>query len=151
MASAQEIAQWIKNEFDPKQTTTAERIIEKALLTYGSSAYDAPEEAEKKLETVLVALHKMRPEDLPFDFSDRDGRRLIGKQRHLKNDTAETRELQARLGLVTQMMNEVPKLGDKIFEKICAGLMRLSGAQNAIAQCASDDGGLMFTVACQFA
>ena len=142
MASAQEIASWVVESFDPKDTCTVERVVEKVLCTHGTSVFDAPEEAERKAGAVLGVLQKMQREELPFDISDRDGRRLVGKQRLLTNDTQETKELKARLNLIAEMRVEIPKLGHQAFEKVCAGLMRLSGAKDAFAQCANDDGGI---------
>ena len=66
----------------------------------------------------------------------------MGKQRQLTNDTPETRQLQARLDLAKQLVKEVRQLGDENFERVSAGLMHLSGAKEAFAQCASDDGGI---------
>jgi hypothetical protein len=78
MASAQEIASWVVAGFDPKDTCTVERIVEKVLLKHGSASFDASEEAEKKAGSVLDVLHRMRLEELPFDFSTRDSRPLVG-------------------------------------------------------------------------
>lgn len=142
MPSTQEIALWVIHRFDRKDTCSVERIVEKVLLEHGTSVYDAPEEAEKKSAAVLDALQKMPLEGLPFDFSVRDSRRLVGKERPLANDTPETKELQAKIALVAQMTKEVFKFGDKNFEKLCAKLMFLSGAKEAFAQCTHDDGGI---------
>lgn len=142
MPSTLEIASWVVKDFNPKETYTVERIIEKVLIEHGTSSFDAPEEAEKKSAAVLDALQKMPLEKLPFDFSVRDSRRLVGKQRVLTDDTPETKEMQARIALVGQMSVEVFRLGDKNFEKLCAKLMQLSGAKEAFAQCTNDDGGI---------
>ena len=142
MPSTTEIASWVIDGFNLQDTYTVERIIEKVLLEHGTNSFDAPEEAEKKSAAVLDTLQKMPLESLPFDFSVRDNRRLIGKGRPLANDTPETKELQAKIALVEQMSKEVFKLGDKNFEKLCAQLMQLSGAKEAVAQCTNDDGGI---------
>ena len=142
MPSTLEIASWVVNGFNPRETCTVERIVEKVLVEHGINSFDAPEEAEKKSAAVLDALQKMPLEKLPFDFSVRDSRRLVGKQRILADDTPETKEMQARIVLVEQMSTEVYQLGDKNFERLCAKLMQLSGAKEAFAQCTSDDGGI---------
>jgi hypothetical protein len=142
MPSTPEIASWVVNGFNPKETYTVERIVEKVLVEHGTNSFDAPEEAEKKSAAVLDALQKMPLENLPFDFSVRDNRRLVGKQRVLTDDTPETKEMQARIELIGQMSKEVFNLGDKNFEKLCAKLMHLSGAKEAFAQCTNDDGGI---------
>ena len=142
MPSTLEIASWVINGFNPKETHTVERIVEKVLLEHGTSSFDAPEEAEKKSAAVLDALQKMPLEKLPFDFSVRDSRRLVGKQRVLTDDTPETKEMQARIALVEQMSLEVFGMGHENFEKLCAKLMQLSGAKEAFAQCTNDDGGI---------
>ena len=142
MPSTPEIASWVVNTFNPKETYTIERIVEKVLLEHGASAYDAPEEAEKKSAAVLGVLQKMPLESLPFDFSVRDARRLVGKQRVLADDTPETKEMRTRIALVEQMSQVIFHLGHKNFERLCAKLMHLSGAKEAFAQCTSDDGGI---------
>lgn len=142
MPSTIEIASWVVESFNPKETYTVERIVEKVLVEHGTNSFDAPEEAEKKSAAVLDALQKMPLEVLPFDFSIRDTRRLVGKERPLASDTPETKELQAKIALVKQMSAEVFNIGDKNFERLCAKLMMLSGAKEAFAQCTNDDGGI---------
>lgn len=142
MPSTLEIASWVVNGFDSRETHTIERVVEKVLVEHGTNSFDASEEAEKKSAAVLDVLQKMPLESLPFDFSVRDNRRLVGKQRVLADDTPETKDMQARVACVDEMSTEVFKLGDKNFEKLCAKLMILSGAKEAFAQCTNDDGGI---------
>jgi hypothetical protein len=142
MASVQEIAGWIVEAFQPKESCTVERISEQVLLAHGCSAFVASTEASQKAKKVLAMLQRMNPESLPFEFSDNDSRRLIGKQRTRKGDSPETNALRQRITLIPSMLEAVYNCDHLIFEQICAGLMHLSGANDSIAICSRDEGGI---------
>lgn len=142
MPTIHEIAEWIIESYDGSQTTNVERICEAVLRSHGINRFAASTEAGEKASKVLTLLRSMDASSLPFEFSERDPRRLIGKQRIRKDDTPETVAARQALHLVPQMIEVIYSLGDCLFEKICAAMMRLSGADQAFAGCASDDGGI---------
>ncbi len=108
----------------------------------GYSDFEAAEEAEEKCRKVLAYLQASRRDLLPFDFSSSNEFRLLGKQRARDHDSLETLFIRQHLNLRSDLLDLILSLGDKLFEKICAGLMLLSGASDAIAICAADEGGI---------
>ena len=139
--TVQDIASSICSSFDPTQSVKVEEAIVRSLRAKGYSAYDAAVEAEQKIEKVLQTFHSKRPEDLPFHLSS-DEQRLIGNQRILKTDSPQTQLLRSRLQFITPMINALYDCGPNLFEKICAGVMLLSGAHESFAGCTNDDGGI---------
>jgi len=124
------------------ESVKLDALIERTLQQRGVPRYAAASEASAKTDKVLAELLSRRPQDLPFDFHASNEYRLIGKQRNRPTDTPGTAEIRERLALVTTMFQMVYACGDITFEKICAGLMHLSGASDAYATCSSDDGGI---------
>lgn len=142
MASVQEIADWIVSSFDMKESTKLDVLVERVLRQRGAHRFAASSEAIAKTDRVLYELQSRRPEDLPFDFHASDEYRLIGKQRIRPSDSAVTAEIRGRLALSVPMLDAVYNCGDLTFERICAGVMHLSGATVARATCSPDDGGI---------
>lgn len=99
----QEIAGWIIQDFDQTKACTIELIAEKVLLKHGFDQYEAPVEAEDKAERLLLALQRMIPEVLPFEFSDTNPHRLIGKLRQRPDDSQDTKAMRQRLALIDSM------------------------------------------------
>lgn len=139
--TVQDIASAICNSFDPTQSVKIEEAIVQSLCAQGYSAYDAAEEAEQKIGKVLRTFRAKRPEELPFHLSP-DEQRLIGNQRVLKTDSPQTQVLRSRLQIVPLMIKALYDGGPDLFEKICAGVMLLSGAHEVFAGCTNDDGGI---------
>lgn len=142
MTSVQELAEWVIECFDPTKTTTVERICEEALRLHGIKPFAADTEANEKAARVLALLRAKEPENLPFEFSDTAPNRLIGKQRIRPGDSPETIAARKGLALLPDMAAAIYERGDCTFEKLCAAVMVLSGALEAFAGCASDDGGI---------
>lgn len=117
-------------------------LIERVLQQHGVARFAASAEAIAKTDKVLTELQSRRSQDLPFDFHGSNDYRLVGKQRNRPTDSATATTVRERLPLITQMLDAVFACGDVIFEKICAGLMHLSGASDAHAICSVDDGGI---------
>ena len=142
MATVQEIANWIVAAFDMQESVKLDALIERVLQQQGVPRFAASTEAIAKTDKVLAELQSRRPQDLPFDFHGPNEYRLVGKQRSRPSDSPATAEVRERLALLTPMLETVYACGDITFEKICAGLMHLSGASDAYATCSVDDGGI---------
>src|SRR5688572_26205305 len=125
MATPHEIAAWVRDAFDPTKSIGIEAAIEQVLCTHGLDRYEAAVEADAKWRRVLEVLRSYAPEELPFDFSNADERRLIGKRRPRPQDPQAVQELRERLHLVPEMMQALLACSWRDFERICAGLMRL--------------------------
>lgn len=117
-------------------------LIERVLQQHGVARFAASAEAIAKTDKVLTELQSRRSQDLPFDFHGSNEYRLIGKQRTRPTDSAAATTIRERLPLITEMLDAVYACGNVMFEKICAGLMHLSGASDAHATCSADDGGI---------
>jgi hypothetical protein len=112
------------------------------LQQHGVPRFAASTEAIAKTDKVLAELQSRRPQDLPFHFHGANEYRLVGKQRTRPTDSPATAEVRERLSLLTPMLDAVYASGNIMFEKVCAGLMHLSGASEAHATCSTDDGGI---------
>lgn len=142
MATVQEIANWVVAAFDMRESVKLDALMERVLQQHGVPRFAASSEAIAKADKVLAELQSRRPQDLPFDFHGPNEYRLVGKQRSRPSDSHATAEVRGRLALLTPMLETVYACGDITFEKICAGLMHLSGASDAHATCSVDDGGI---------
>lgn len=125
-----------------RESVKLDALIERVLQQQGVSRFAASSEAIAKTDKVLAELQSRRPQDLPFDFHGANEYRLIGKQRTCPTDSPRTAEVREQLPLLMPMLEAVCACGNLIFEKICAGLMHLSGTSNAYATCSTDDGGI---------
>ena len=142
MAVVQEIANWVVEAFDLTESVKLDALIERTLQQRGVPRYEASSEAAAKADKVLAELLSRRPQELPFDFYDSNESRLIGKQRARPTDTPATAKVRERLALVPLMLNALHACNAFMFEKICAGVMQLSGASYSHATCSADDGGI---------
>ncbi len=142
MASIQDIAAWIVESFDSRATLTIEEAIEKVLRDRGAPRFAASIDAAEKATRVSALLRSISPETLPFEFSESHENRLIGKQRTRRGDSPETRAARERFALVPPMQAAVYNCGFEYFEKLCAKLMVLSGAAEALTTGPTDDGGI---------
>ena len=142
MATVQEIANWVVASFDMRESVKLDSLIERVLQQQGVPRFAASTEAIAKTDKVLAELQSRRPQDLPFDFHGANEYRLIGKQRTRPTDSPATAEVREKLSLLTPILEAMYASGDIMFEKVCAGLMSLSGASDAYATCSTDDGGI---------
>lgn len=128
--------------FDPTTSTSVEHSCDFVLRAHGVQFFAAATEASEKAPRVLAILRSKPPEELPFEFSDDVSDRLVGKQRARAGDSPQTIAARQGFALAPHMLAAIYGSGDVAFEKVCAAIMRLSGATEAFASCASDDGGI---------
>lgn len=142
MASALQLATWIIEDFDPTEAISVEEAAERSLRRRGVDRLNAGIEAADCSSAVLSRLALRPPETLPFDRPAQNAPVLVGIRRERASDTAEARDARKRLVYLDAMIEALVSLGPCAFERITAGVMRLSGATEAFAGCASDDGGI---------
>lgn len=142
MASVQDIVRWILNSFDASQTLSVERSIIDVLLLNGCDQFEASIEAEDKASKVLKMMQSMDSNDLPFEFSESNTQRLIGKKRRRKGDSTTAARIRDGIHLIPEMLDAIYACNAAIFERICARLMALSGATEYFVTGHSDEGGI---------
>jgi hypothetical protein len=142
MASAAQLASWIIEDFDPTEAISVEEAAERSLRRRGVDRLSAGIEAADCSSAVLSRLTQRPPETLPFDRPAGNTSVLVGIRRERSSDAPEARAARKRLTYLDAMNDALISLGPCAFERIIAGLMRLSGATQAFAGCAGDDGGI---------
>jgi hypothetical protein len=142
VASAAQLATWIIEDFDPTEAISVEEAAERSLRRRGVDRLSAGIEAADCSSAVLSRLALRPPETLPFDRPATNTPVLVGIRRERPSDPPEVRAARKRLTHLDAMNDALISLGPCAFERIAAGVMRLSGATEAIAGCASDDGGI---------
>lgn len=142
VASAAQLATWIIEDFDPTEAVSVEEAAERSLRRRGVDRLSAGIEAADCASAVLSRLALRPSETLPFDRPAANTPVLVGIRRERASDTPEARAARKRLMYLDAMNEALVNLGPCAFERIAAGVMRLSGATEAFAGCASDDGGI---------
>ena len=142
MPTAKEAADLLASTFDPNEVLTLERALGRVLMGGGLDEYAAAVEAERIAPAVTRVLREQPQTELMFDLSDSEPVRLIGKARSRPQDSSRTTDLRERLLLVEPMLNALLQCAPMTFEKVCARLMVIQGASEAVAIAGGDEGGI---------
>lgn len=139
--SPADIARRLRRDFSPTASQSIEEAVETVLATDGLSRFEAASVALEIADTVLAHLRADPVKNLSFHFSA-DGRRLVGKARQRAGDADIAARVRARIGHLNELRLAVASLTPCEFERLSASLMLLYGATDAVAGCASGDGGI---------
>jgi len=144
MATSQELATKAIEAFkqNPQQSRKIRDVLVDILRSEGLGPNAAVDEAERLSSKVLDVLANMRPQDLPFDFGSKDQSLLVGKRRIRPKDTEENIRARKVFKFVDEIREAIVEETDRAFECLCALCLKMSGAYEAYASCADDDGGI---------
>lgn len=142
MVSAQELANLMVSEFNPKRSEKLTVVLVELLRTHGVGRFQSEMLADQYRGSVLEILRRRRLEDLPFVFSQTDPERLIGKERQRPSDTPKTIRVRQARRYISDILQAIFAGGADGFEILCAACMKLSGAREVFTTCSSDDGGI---------
>jgi hypothetical protein len=138
-----EVAAYLATHFDGTRTILLDAAVEHALYELGVVKLDAFQWlTDGNLMKVVAALQAKIPEDLPFDISSRRPFRLVGKERPRLGDSPMVGRIRAKLRIQGELLGAVHGLSSQDFERLCARMMRQSGAPEAYAIASGDEGGI---------